>query len=135
MEPARHPQSALIAMNDGGLRQQRFERRLKTGQVFIRSLVDHCEGPRAQRLSVKVLEELGLALVGNELLGVEVEQLSSEAGAVLNRRVDLRGGGRGDLAAGNRAALQLRLMLGHFQRLGRKFKDLALFLSDQWLLA
>lgn len=135
MEPARHPQSAFIAMNDGSLREQRLDRLLKDLQVFRGALIARHDGRLAQRLPVKVLAELGQPVVGNELLVVEIEHWGSKAGAILSGSVHSRGKSGCDLASGDGAPFYFRLMLGHFQRLGRQFKDLALFITEHRLLA
>jgi len=135
MELARHPQAAFIAMIDGCLRELGLDRFLIELEVGIGALVARRDGGLAQRLPVEVLTELGQTVVGDELLVAEIEQQGAKAGAILSGRVDARRKRGGDQVAGNGALFYFRLMLGHGQRLGRQFKDLALFIIEHRLLA
>src|SRR6266852_2249842 len=122
-------------MIEGSLRQQDHQLLLKGRQVSIGALIGRDDGRLAQRLSVKVLANLGEPLKRNKMLLVKINHLGFEAGTILSRSVDLlRKAGR-DQATGERAPFDFGLMLGHLQRLVRQFKDLALFITENRLMA
>jgi hypothetical protein len=86
--------------------------------------------PAGRRRPAQVLQNLRDALLGHELLGVEIDARRLEALAILGRRNDAFRKVGARAPAASRAAMDRRAVLGHDQRLLRKIEDLALLLAD-----
>jgi hypothetical protein len=78
----------------------------------------------------QILQNLRHALLGHELLGIEIDARRLDAFAVLRRRNDALGEGGARASAASRATMDRRAVFGHDQQRLGKIENLPLLFAD-----
>jgi len=88
-------------------------------------------GRTDQRRAEQIVERLRRAILGDELLDVEIDRRGLDALAILGRRNDALGKGRSRFAAAVRAAMDRRAVFRHLDHALGKVEHLPLFRADR----
>lgn len=134
MEFSSDAQAGFIGVGQRRFFDQGFDARFETGEIVIGREEGGLKGVLADGLAEEVFGHLADAIEGDQLLNTQVDPPGVQARTVLSGSGDVFGEIGGDVLMGSGATLDLSLVFGDEEILGRQIKDLSFFESENGFL-